>query len=404
MSRLGREMATVNTRTGDRIGPGWTPALLLLTALALLWIYIDGIEANPARWEEPRRCLVAMEMIANDDYVVPTVMGEIYLKKPPLYNWLIVLAAGNQFDNADATRARWITLAALLLIGLMLWRLGTAGSRAGPSLLPAVIFMTMAVVIQLGRAGEIDIVFALCTTAALATFEFGRRRGSPTLQWMVPQIFVAAGVLAKGIAPLFFYPPVLYCAWKFRGRMRFSPVAFLLGLSALGLVVAAWLVPYSRSVPVSDLEGTGARELLWVFRKAGLVGTLLHPIKYPLVVLGAAMPWTLYPILMGREFRRELLAKFRDDPYATLAAATVCWGVLLYLFVPGVATRYLIPILPFAAIWISGAIEHGRDAGRAVAREQQLVDARELRQQLFAKLHHATRKACHARSRCRRGL
>ena len=50
MSRLGREMATVNTRTGDRIGPGWTPALLLLTALALLWIYIDGIEANPARW------------------------------------------------------------------------------------------------------------------------------------------------------------------------------------------------------------------------------------------------------------------------------------------------------------------------------------------------------------------
>ena len=40
------------------------------------------------------------------------------------------------------------------------------------------IFLTMTVVIQVGRVGEIDIVFVLFTTAALGSFEFGRRRVS----------------------------------------------------------------------------------------------------------------------------------------------------------------------------------------------------------------------------------
>ena len=86
-----------------------------------------------------------------------TVMGEIYLKKPPLYNWLIALAAGNRFDAADTVQARWVTIGALVLIGLLLWRLGAAGPRVGPNLLPAVMFLTMAVVILLfgGLVGAI---------------------------------------------------------------------------------------------------------------------------------------------------------------------------------------------------------------------------------------------------------
>jgi 4-amino-4-deoxy-L-arabinose transferase-like glycosyltransferase len=340
------------------------PALWTIALLCLGWVYLFGIASNPARWEEPRRCLVAMEMIASGDYVVPTVMGEIYLKKPPLYNWLIVLASGNRFEAADVVRARGVTLAALLLVSLLVYRLGPVRAPVRPHPLPALIFLTMAVVVQLGRAGEIDIVFTLCTTAALASFELGRRRGSPALQWFVPQLCVAAGVLTKGIAPLFFYPPVIYCAWRFRERIRFAPLPFLLGLLAMAAAIAAWLVPYSRSVPVSELEGSGFRELLWVFRKEGLGGTLLHPLKYPLIAIGAAMPWTIYPLVMGRQFLRELREGMRTDPYAALAVSTVAWGLMLYLFVPGVAPRYLIPLLPFVAVWVAGAMLRGGAAAR----------------------------------------
>jgi 4-amino-4-deoxy-L-arabinose transferase-like glycosyltransferase len=341
-------------------GSGLTSGMLLLAGISLVWIYGVGVVKNPARWEEPRRCLVAMEMIAGGDYIVPHVMGEVYLKKPPLYNWLIAVAALDRFGAADAFRARLVTLGALALLCGLLFRLGVSGVRPRPDLLPALMFATMAVVVQLGRAGEIDIVFTLFTTAALAAFELGRRRGSPAVQWGLSQVFVALGVLTKGIAPLFFYPPVLFCAWRYRDRVRFSIPAFTSGLAAAGLMTGAWLLPYSRAVPVSDLEGSGVRELLWVFQKAGLAGALLHPVTYPVMVLATTMPWGIYLLAMGRDLRGELWARIRRDPFAGLSAAVAIWGVLVYVFVPGVAPRYLIPILPFVSILVAGSIDRAR--------------------------------------------
>jgi hypothetical protein len=43
---------------------------MLLMGLILLWIYGYRIAANPLTWEEPRRCLVALEMIYRGDYIV----------------------------------------------------------------------------------------------------------------------------------------------------------------------------------------------------------------------------------------------------------------------------------------------------------------------------------------------
>ena len=39
--------------------------------------------------DEPTRALVAIEMMFSDNYWVPTIQGEFYYNKPPLYNWII---------------------------------------------------------------------------------------------------------------------------------------------------------------------------------------------------------------------------------------------------------------------------------------------------------------------------
>ena len=39
--------------------------------------------------EEPRRSIIAIEMLKSGDFAIPHIYGEIYYNKPPLYNWLI---------------------------------------------------------------------------------------------------------------------------------------------------------------------------------------------------------------------------------------------------------------------------------------------------------------------------
>ena len=43
--------------------------------------------------EEPRRAIVAQEMLMSGDYIVPTMYQVPYCKKPPFHNWLIVLTS-----------------------------------------------------------------------------------------------------------------------------------------------------------------------------------------------------------------------------------------------------------------------------------------------------------------------
>ncbi|MDV7402029.1 glycosyltransferase family 39 protein, partial [Arthrospira platensis SPKY1] len=40
--------------------------------------------------DEALRAWVALEMQLSDNYIVPTVHGDFYYKKPPLYNWLLL--------------------------------------------------------------------------------------------------------------------------------------------------------------------------------------------------------------------------------------------------------------------------------------------------------------------------
>ena len=59
----------------------------MLTILALFL----NLGLMPFIGDEAIRCLVAMEMGYQNNYLVPTINGEFYFSKPPLYNWILIL-------------------------------------------------------------------------------------------------------------------------------------------------------------------------------------------------------------------------------------------------------------------------------------------------------------------------
>src|SRR5689334_1561876 len=67
--------------------------------------------------DEGIRTLVALEMKLSGHYLVPTLNGEGYYNKPPLFNWFILLVSGlfGRFGE-------WPTrLTTLIFLGLFSW-------------------------------------------------------------------------------------------------------------------------------------------------------------------------------------------------------------------------------------------------------------------------------------------
>lgn len=348
-------------------------AVAVLT-LALAWIYLYGVTAYPLKWEEPRRALVAFEMVARQDYVVPHLLGEPYRNKPPLHNWLIVLAAGNDSARIVPLTVRLPSLLAALGTALLLFVLGFGAGKA-PHPLPALLFLTAAVPIQFGRAGETDMLFTFLLMSAIAAFDLGRRRRSPAIQWVLAQAFVALAVLAKGVAPLFFYPPVFFLVSRRRAEFPFSARAFVLGAVMLLLIVSAWIAPFAAESSLAALFRQASVEIAErTPLHQSAPGANRQP-PYPIMLFLAAFPWSL--VLLALLFRRVRRAAggLRAEPYLALATAVAVWGVLALAIVPRARPRYVLPLIPCAAVVAAFVLAppRARDAAPLAGRRRSVL-------------------------------
>jgi len=91
---------------------------LFLVIVAII-IYLPFL-GQPA-WDgnEPKRAIVAREMLKTGNYFAPVIHGQPYFVKPPLMNWLI--AAGGFFGGVNEWTARLSSVLMTFATGLMLY-------------------------------------------------------------------------------------------------------------------------------------------------------------------------------------------------------------------------------------------------------------------------------------------
>ncbi|MGD8897703.1 MAG: glycosyltransferase family 39 protein, partial [Acidobacteriota bacterium] len=143
--------------------PPRSAAVLLALVAALLVFRLGAVPLLGP--DEPRYTRVAVEMHRAGEWVTPTLQGEPWLEKPPLFYWL----AGGAFSllGETETAARLPSvLATLLLVGVTMFvgaRLyGTAvGLHAG------FVAGTSVLMFAYGRAASMDMLLAATVTAAI---------------------------------------------------------------------------------------------------------------------------------------------------------------------------------------------------------------------------------------------
>ncbi len=327
------------------------PRFLLL--LLLLWaaIYLPGLGKAELKGEEGRRALPAIAMLETGEWIVPSLNGVPYLRKPPLLNWLIAGAIGVTGERSELA-ARLPSVLAVLLLALVLWRTSRRWMPEAQAQIAAIFWLTSIAIIEKGRLAEIEALYVALVGAAFAFWLrewMGRRRQFPL--WTGPALFLGVAMLAKGPTHLlFFYGMVIPVLWR-AGEVRrlFSP-AHVLGLLVIGAIFAAWAIPYFRATAAENAGG------VWLGQIGNVVAGGSRELKEWLPNFASAaanaLPWGLLAVLFWN--RRVIEALAAEDPRRAELVIATRWplaiGFIGLMIIPGVLPRYTLPLLPWALI------------------------------------------------------
>ena len=317
--------------------------LLLLLAYAFVIFFNSGKQALLA--DEPIRALGALEMEISGS-AIPTLNGEVYTNKPPLYNWILL-----GFFKVTGSHSEFVVrlpaLLSLLLFGFLIYyffkKLGSSEDLAFWT-----AFATLCggnLLFYSSLLGHIDALYASVVFSQIALLILHAKAGKWSHFFLVSALLTFIGFMLKGL-PSFVFQGISvlvilqhYKAWKKLWTASFPGAAILL-LS----LVSLYLWYYSGFVQIDDYVGnlwnesskrTAIEKDLWQSVKH----ILLFPLQY---VLDTAP----YSLLIGLWFLPSVRKAMLKTDQNKLLLKLFLFNIIIYWLSPDNRTRYIFMLQP----------------------------------------------------------
>jgi 4-amino-4-deoxy-L-arabinose transferase-like glycosyltransferase len=342
-------------------------AALALIVLAIVISYTARLGLQPLVGEETRWGSGAREMLRTGDWVVPRQQGQVFPERPPMTMWL--MAIGGYFrGDVDPIAVRLPSVIAIALTSLLVFAYARCTISPTAALIAAIVYASFGQVLQIGRLGESESVFALLVSASLFIWHLGYIREWPPLAtWVAGFSLAALAALVKGPqAPVYFGAIITaYLCWR-----RDLPFLFrwqaLAGGFAFAAIIAAWQIPFYRAAgwdaSVAAWAGLAGDRLQWS-------GILAHVFSYPAETFVCLLPWSPMLIALLRPGARQMLADKQPIVAFLLVAIVVAYPTVW--LAAGARGRYFMPLYPLTAVLIGLLIERCSQA--AVGTSQRLA-------------------------------
>ena len=278
------------------------------------------------------------------NYFQPTILGENYYNKPPLFNWLIIFSS--EVFGWDTITARavslFFTLANTLLVSLFAYRLFKNWEI---SLLSGLIFITFGDVLYwYGWLAEIDItltffVFALFITI-LEYYTTEKRIYALLSGFISGTIF-----MLKGFPAFAFYGLSLLALSFFKkDPFIFLKRDFLIS-HIVFLLISFWWIPLSQN-PEFYLKRLWEESFSRVESSSDLGKFLKHLITYPLLRVKQLIPASLFLLLILIQNRIQL-----DLPVSLkFLLILIGFNYIPYILSATSQGRYVLPLFPVIAL------------------------------------------------------
>jgi 4-amino-4-deoxy-L-arabinose transferase-like glycosyltransferase len=307
---------------------------------------------DPWPADEPRFALIARDMLATGDWLVPRVAGDLYTQKPPLYFWLMAASMGltGSIRLGFLIPSLVAGIGTVVLVYDLLRRVH--GREAG--LAGAVMLLATFQFVWQARQAQIDATLCFLTTLSL----YGLLRHllvSSAPGWFVAGWAAAGlGVITKGVGflPLLVLVPFSVLAARgWPAAARVSRPLIVLGPLAMLAAIAIWLGPMWLATSANDDLLPYRNELL--FRQTVTrYAHAWHHREPPWYYLVNVIPLFWLPLIAltpwaWPRWRRA----FRERD--TLTAVLLAWVLIVVAFFSASSGKrglYVLPAVPALAM------------------------------------------------------
>jgi 4-amino-4-deoxy-L-arabinose transferase-like glycosyltransferase len=328
--------------------------IAFLINLGLMPLYVD----------ESIRSTVALEMMLSDNYVVPTLWGEFYYRKPPFHNWIIT-GFFRVFGFTEFA-LRLPSLISLFLLSISTWLVSRKyiGERA--AILAGFFFMFSAdILLRESFLGYIDPGFSLVTFWMFFAVYFFQKQKSYWKLYLTLYFLAAIGTLMKGLPSGLFVLLTLvpWLIYKKDWRALFYLPHFA-GIGLFLVIVAGYFYVYSDynslQLYFENLYGQAAmrtpKDFPWY-------KSLYYFIVFPFENFGFLFPGSLFVFFA---FRKGIFKTWLKDDFTAFVLICLAVNIIPYWLSPGYRPRYILMLYPLVFMLLLKAFVVYKEANPAL--------------------------------------
>jgi 4-amino-4-deoxy-L-arabinose transferase-like glycosyltransferase len=326
-------------------------ALLISTVLLGIAILFWGLGSIPLlSFNEARRAIPAANMIADGDWLLPKLNGELYITKPPFLYW-VSATISLMFDVVNEWTARLPSALSAFATATIVFFYTRRHYGNWAALFALQIIVANAGFAMLGRQAGIEMLLSLlCFSSLICAYKYIHEESSR--KWLLLSYFLLGlAVLTKGpIALLFVTLPMLIDALYQRKTRQWQALRDPIGWLIFLLVGSSWYLSVTWQMGFEIWQTTVQKDML-----TKIYGNTGEPI-YNYILWLATDFFPVFFLIFVSPITTWRRWKLHDISTSLLIGLLV--PLLIYTAFSDKHAKYLLPVYPIFAILLGYKLSH----------------------------------------------
>lgn len=323
--------------------------LSIIILLLLIPALLINLGLLPLIADEATRAVVSMEMKFTGNFLAPTINGELYFNKPPLYNWILVLFFSIAESYSELI-VRLPSLLSLLIFAFIIWRSTKKEIGSREAFISALAFITCGrVLFYDSMLGLIDLSFSMLVFLNFILIYQLAKQEKYFLLFLISYLLTSLAFLMKGLPAILFQALTIMAAMVFFKQIKklFS-LSHFVGILLFLILTGGYYYLALRENPGEPYLSTLLSESTSrTFMEHGWMATFIHLFTFPAEQLIQLFPWSILILFL---FQKSFYAHIRKNQFLTYLSIVFIVNIPVYWISVETYPRYLFALYPIILI------------------------------------------------------